>query len=413
MKLHKKHYTFFCGIKSLKHKLIFFYSSFFVFLSSCIDPVEFTFEDFESALVIEATITNEMVQQEINLTRTFEFEEDGPLPESNATVTVSDDVGNVFTFLDSGEGVYISSEAFAAITGRTYQLSVTTQDGRNYGSDDVTVSTATNIEEIRAERITNDLGQDGMAIFVDSFDPSGNSRNYRYEYEETFMIIAPAFNPSSLIRDPAIGNQCNVIITENTTGEEVCYGTDESNTIIITSTEGLEEDRVDNFMVRFINSDNFIISHRYSILVKQFVQSNEAFTFFETLDELSSSGSLFSETQPGFLQGNVFSTDSDDERVLGFFDVSTMSSQRLFFNYEDFYPNEPLPPFIVDCDPSAPVIANLGGCVLLPILDSGAGVFAGENLDIMQGEGPFLIVSRECGDCSVLGSAEVPEFWIE
>ena len=412
MILDKKYSNFYYGIKSLKPRLIFFFLS-ILFVYACIDPIEVTFEDFESALVIEATITTEMKQQEVFLTRTFEFEDDGPLPESNALITVTDNTGNVFNFQDIGEGIYQSTEAFSAITGRTYELSITTQDGRNYGSDNVTATAITPIGEITAERITNDLGEDGMAILVDSFDPSGNSINYRYEYEETFMIIAPDWNPMSLIRDPSFGNECNVILTPNITDERVCYGTDESNTIILTSTEGFEEDRVTNFMVRFINRNNFIISHRYSILVKQFVQSNEAFTFFQTLEELSSSESLFSETQPGFLQGNVFSRDNDAERVLGFFDVSAMSSERLFFNYEDFYPNEPLPPFIVDCDPSAPVIANLGGCVLLPILDSGAGVFAGENQDIMQGEGPFLIVSRACGDCSVLGSAEVPEFWIE
>ena len=61
-------------------------------------------------------------------------------------------------------------------------------------------------------------------------------------------------------------------------------------------------------MVRFINRNNYIISHRYSILVRQFVQSNEAFTFYETLNDLSRNESLFSETQPGFLAGNVSST---------------------------------------------------------------------------------------------------------
>ena len=55
---------------------------------SCIEEIEFETETFESALVIEATITNEMKVHEILLSRTFRFEEDGPMPESGASVTI-------------------------------------------------------------------------------------------------------------------------------------------------------------------------------------------------------------------------------------------------------------------------------------------------------------------------------------
>lgn len=393
----------------IKNKLPIFLMG--IWFYGCIEPFEGSFVDFENALVIEATITNEMKQQRVILSRTYEFEADGPIAESNATVTVADDNGNTFVFQDSENGVYVSTQAFTAQPGTSYQLSVTTQDGRNYESNAVQVTAETSIDEVRAERITNNLGEDGMAILVDSFDPTGSSKNYRYEYEETYRVIAPTWTPISLIGDPEGG--CNVIKTPNITDEPICYPTDFSNTIILASTDDLEEDRISNFMVRFIGRDNYIMSHRYSILVRQYVQSNEAFTFFETLNELSGSESLFSQTQPGFLQGNVFSTSNEDERVLGYFDVSSVSEQRIFFNYDDFYPGEPLPPYVESCSPSTPPIATPGGCVLRPILESGAGIYAGDNAEPALGEGPFLVVSRVCGDCSVLGTSEIPDFWIE
>jgi hypothetical protein len=382
-----------------------------VLLMGCIEAFDAEFVDFESALVIEATITNELKQQQIFLSRSYEFDAEGPSAESNATVSVSDGAGTTFSFQDAGNGVYVSSQAFAAEPGRDYELSITTQDGRSYGSETTQMTSETTIDEVIAERITNDDGEDGMAILVNSFDPSGNAKNYRYEYEETYRIIAPEWNPISLIGDPEGG--CGVIRVPNTTDDETCYRTDRSNAIILASTEDLEEDRVSNFMVRFISRDNYIISHRYSVLVRQLVQSNEAFVFFETLNELSGSESLFSQTQPGFLEGNVFSNDNRDERVLGFFDVSSVSERRIFFNYDDFYPGEALPPYIEPCGPSAPVIANPGGCVLRPILESGAGIYLAENEQPAEGEGPFLIVRRICGDCKVLGSTAVPDFWIE
>ncbi|MGX1929971.1 DUF4249 domain-containing protein [Flagellimonas sp. 2504JD4-2] len=384
-----------------------------VLLYGCIEPFETTFIDFENALVIEATITNELKQQKIELSRTYEFEVDGPTPESNANVSVLDNSGNTYTFQDTGNGIYLSNQAFAAESGVSYELSITTQGGRNYRSDAVEFSHGTGIDQVSAERTTNDDGEDGMAILVNSFDPTGNSQNYRYEYEETYRVIAPEWNLIALIGDPEPDSGCNVVKIPNETNEQICYPTDISNTIILTSTDDLEEDRVSDFLVRFIPRDNYILSHRYSILVRQYVQSNEAFTFYERLNELSSSESLFSQIQPGFLQGNVFSNDNEDERVLGFFDVSSVSEERIFFNYNDFYPGEPLPPYIEPCDPSAPVIANMGGCVLRPILEIGAGVYAGDNDSEDPNEGPYLIVSRVCGDCSVLGTSEVPDFWIE
>ncbi|WP_420601954.1 DUF4249 domain-containing protein [Flagellimonas sp.] len=393
----------------MKNRIIIGFIS--ILLYGCIEPFEAEFVDFESALVIEATITNEIKQQQVVLSRTYRFEDEGPTAESNAIVSVSDDMGNTFNFQDTGNGVYLSENAFAAQSGRSYQLSVTTVDGRNYGSDPTQLTAATSIDEVNAVRITNDDGVDGVAILVDSFDSTGNSKNYRYEYVETYRVIAPTWNPTSLTGAPEPG--CDVIKIPNTTDEQICYPTSFSNKIILTSTEDLEEDRVSDFMVHFISRDNYIISHRYSILVKQLVQSNEAFTFFKTLNELSGSESLFSETQPGFLQGNVSSKENANEIVLGFFDVSSVSEKRIFFNFDDFYPGEALPPYVEPCVPSAPVIANMGGCVLRPILEIGAGIYFGDNGEPSENEGPYFIVPRVCGDCKVLGTTEVPDFWIE
>ncbi|MEM9648447.1 MAG: DUF4249 domain-containing protein [Bacteroidota bacterium] len=377
----------------------------------CIEPFNAVFEDFESVLVIEGTITNELKSHQVVLTRTYEFDAEGPSPETTANVRVRAGDGNIFNFEHIGDGVYVPSEIFAAQPGVDYQLEVDTQDGKSYASEAVQLTSSTTIDEIRAERIINDDGQDGMGIFIDSFDPSGSSLNYRYEFEETYRVIAPDWFSDSLIGDPEGG--CGVIQIPNRTDARICYPTDFSNALILTSTANLNEDRVSNFMVRFVNRNNYIISHRYSILVRQFVESNDAYTFFETLNEFSGSESLLSQTQPGFLQGNIFSKDDTDEKVLGFFNISSVSEKRIFFNYDDFYPGERLPPYIEDCNPSSPPIAGPGGCILRPILDAGVGVYAGDNPEPRLGQGPFLIVSRVCGDCSVLGPEELPDFWIE
>jgi len=379
----------------------------------CVEPFDAEFVDFESAIVVEATITNEMKQQQVFLTRTFEFEADGPSTESNANVRVV--AGNVtFNFEETDPGVYISTQAFAAQPNTAYQLRIATQDGRSYSSDEILLTPITQMDGVRAERITNDAGEDGIAILVDSFDPTGNSINYRYTYEETYRIIAPVWRAIDLVPDPeGARGPCDVVTVARMIDDRVCYATDLSNEIILTNTSDLQEDRVSNFMVRFINRNNYIISHRYSVLVRQFVQSNIAFAFYETLAQFSGSESLFSETQPGFLEGNVFSEQDQAEKVLGFFDVASVTERRIFFNYTDFYLDEPLPPYVDPCNQFSPPLDVMGACILGPAVERNEVLFADDNLNPGGGEGPYWVVRTVCGRCTVLGELEVPEFWTE
>jgi hypothetical protein len=269
------------------------------------------------------------------------------------------------------------------------------------------------MEEVFAEQTT--IGEiEGIAIRVNAGSTSGNARNYRYEYEETYKIIAPEWTPNDLIGDPEGG--CGVLVVVRENEERVCYATDNSNSIILTETNSFPEDLVNNFVVRFIDRNNYIISHRYSILVRQFVQSPEAYTFFETLNQFSGSESLFSETQPGFLAANISSVENPEEKVLGYFDVASVTEKRIFFDYEDFFPGEPLPPYVNPCNYTAPILVNMGGgCVLRPTVEANLVRYVGDNIPgpFSPGAGPHLVTPRVCGDCTVLGPVEIPEFWME
>lgn len=378
----------------------------------CVDPFEPETITFESALVVEATITDEMKTQEIFLSRTFEFEADGPERERNAIVSISDDAGNRFDFQEISEGTYHSVLPFMAQVGRSYNLRIQTSDGRSYSSETSRIPDPLEIERLYAERIINADGNEGVGIFVDSFDPSGNSRNYRYLYEETYRIIAPKWTEFDLL---STGVECGVDVVPKTQEDRVCYQTDLSTDLIITETNGFQEDRVTAFLVRFINRNNFILSHRYSVLVKQLVQSNTAYDYFETLKDFSGSESLFADTQVGFLNGNVFSDIDQDEKVLGYFDVAAVSEQRIFFNWEDLFPGEEIPPFVNECVETAPLLISPGGarCVLAPQVEEGIVSYVNPNDPPIDPGGPYRIVPRVCGDCTVLGKIEVPEFWTE
>ncbi len=376
-------------------------------LASCIDQIEpQTIGEFESALVIEASITDEFKRQKISLSRAFKFEDEGPFPESNANIQVMDDSGNSYLFEETEAGIYISTMDFAALPNRAYQLKITTKSGSSYSSETLRLPSETKIDSLYAERITTDLGIEGVAIMVDTFNPTGTSRNYRYTYEETYKIIVPNWVPIDLIVTNSFPAQ--LILGVRPVEEQICYNTVLSTDIIQAETNDLEEDRLNGFVVRFIQRDNFIISHRYSVLVKQFVQSEKAFAFFETLKDFSDSESLFSAIQPGFLGANIFADDDSNEKVLGYFDVVSTDERRIFFDYEDFFPNEALPPFLNACLPTSPPGGELIGQVSANTVKY---IDENPNPNILQG--PYFVVPRPCGDCTALGVPEIPDFWIE
>ncbi|WP_262420361.1 DUF4249 domain-containing protein [Flagellimonas meishanensis] len=374
-------------------------------LCGCIEPFEATFIDFESVLVVDATLTNEIKQQQIILTRTYELEADGPIGESGALLQVVAGNGVSFDFIESENGNYFSELPFAAQPNTQYTLFITTRDGSVYQSEEAAMGNMSQIDSLYAQRIINDFGEEGIGIFLNTRGIGDSTNFYRYEYEETYKIVAPFYTNDDL----SLSDEGAIIITPRPPEELTCFPSATSNTIILADTEDLDDVNVTNFLVRFINRNNYIITHRYSILVRQYSQSQEPHTFYKNLSNFATSENLFSETQPGFLSGNLSSKANSVNKVLGYFNVAAIDEKRIFFNYEDFFPGERLPPYVNPCNLSSPPDDKIPSQVrlnLIKYVKDNDGEFTGP-------VGSYIIVPRVCGDCTVLGSPEIPEFWIE
>ncbi len=417
-------------LNTLEMKKKYFTFGVFALLLGCVEPFEFETETFEDALVVEATITNEAKQHQITLSRTSGFDEENYVLESNANVKIVDDLQNEYIFQEADPGTYISSNVFAAQKGVGYSIMITTSDGTNYRSRPEGFSGESIVEDVYAVRETNDVGGDGVFIYIDSFDDTGSSKYYRYEYEETYKIIAPNWLPYDFILTnydpcalPVITYDLEIAPREQE--ERVCYDTRPSNSIIQNSTSAQSTDRIVRFPVRFIDRNDFIITHRYSIEVKQYVQSIDAFSYYQDLKDFSSTESVFSDTQPGFLGGNIEAEGDTNKRVLGFFEVVSVSKKRLFFNFETLFPNEPKPPFVVNCFIFSAPLEHQSFCAAFPSVNPcPQSLIERINLDLIayaginganigSCPGPYIVVNSKCGDCTVLGSNVVPEFWVD
>ena len=411
-------------------------------MNSCVESFEPNEEiAITDALVVDARLTNQNSTQSITLTRTFAFDVDNPEPETQAVVVINDDLGGSIIFNEISPGIYSSNGAIQLVSERQYQLQINTQDGTRYVSDFESIPENIPIGELNAKRIINNSGIDGVAIEVGNSNTSSSPNYFRYEYDETYKIVAPDFNPfdwDEIDYDFFCEDDDGWEVTVAPRQEDVriCYATNVSRDVILASTESLNTNNLESFEVRFLSNSNPFIAQRYSILVKQYHHSTNAASFYKTLNDFSSEESIFSNTQTGLLEGNL-KVENSNTLVIGYFELSSYNEKRLFFNYEDLFPNEPLPPYLINCDPTgkpqlypegfhATIIDGkvvIDGTSNSPLIDgilAGLLGFVGDNEDYLkvneEGEAdgaPFLVKALGCVDCRAFGSIVAPEFWIE
>lgn len=393
---------------------ILFFTIFCFSVSSCTEQYVFQSNTFESILVVQANITNELKKQEVKISRSYRLGEKEQDFEKGANVYITDSENNNYDFeLEDFSGLYVSKDPFQAVPGRSYQLNITTKEGKSYSS---TLQTLTSVSEINVEpKVVTVDGIKGVQIFVTSNDPTASSKFYRFEYEETYKVISPNWNPDKLIVDPnGTGQYPSYLIVPRDKETRVCYTTKKSDDLILISNAGQNEDRI-NFPIRFIDMKSPILNERYSILVHQYVQSSESYTYYKTLKTLSTSSSLFSQVQPGFNYGNIKNNDDPEEKIVGYFEVSSISSKRIFFNFRDLFPADPYPPFYIECKPQT--LANCwtskgcAGFTILSLVQSPVPekVYYGA-LDDMSA---IVFVPSPCGDCTSISSNIKPAFWID
>ena len=381
---------------------------------SCTEAYELKTENFESLLVVEATITDEFKTQEIKLSKTYRLESDEPNEVSNAQVWVETTSGIQYNFSQSEPGLYRSQNAFQAQTSEDYTLHVILSDGSSYVSTTELLPPPTEIESLDASLETQD-GVLGIQVFANSLNNGNGATYFKYEYEETYKIVVPFYSFVDLI--PINVDQTNDLIYElelipKTEDVRTCYSSNKSIDIIQTSLNDSQNSSVDRFPVHFINADNGILRDRYSILVTQFVQSVEAYNFYKILKELGTVENLFTSNQPGFIQGNMNSTVNETENVIGFFQVSSVSSKRIFFSFADF--DIPRPAYLYECRYYVDLDYNDATA-----LDGDRNDYAliynlliGNKFKYLEGTHPkYTFINAECTDCTSVSSLIIPEFW--
>ncbi len=392
-------------------KILFLFGllSISLIIKSCIDPFEITNVSYEEILIVEGKLTNELKKHEIYLSKTIKINDVGVSPEKDAVVYITDNTNEIFNFSEIEIGRYQSINSFIPENNKTYTLNIETSNGKHYKSNPQQLTGLSDIGDINILIDENNIGEEELNINVNSITLNEDTKYYYYEYEEAFKIIAPYWNVNQfdMTNYPDIA-----FTTKPLPYKDICYKTQySSGSRIQTETLSLSDNKVVNFSIRSIATDNYILSYRYSILIKQFVQTQEAYSYHESLNSFADYESVFSENQVGFLNGNIFNTNDNNEKVIGFFEVNSVTSKRIFFNREDFF-EDPITTYATACNPFAPELLTDDSLEELLILHrSGNYLYYSRNTS--DENAPYNIVPKACGDCTEIGSINKPDFWID
>jgi len=388
-------------------------------LFTCIDPFSPKLNKFNSLLVVDALLTDEDASNYVSLNRTMRTVDDESEKISGALVIIKDDIGNSTTLSEKSAGVYkTDSILFKGEVGRTYTLYIKTIEGDEYESEGCLMYPVQDIDSLyygKDEDIIDTESQDGIRIYIDSKGDS-DCRFYRWTYEEWWKFSVPDPKRFKFINDSTV-----IPLTENV---KTCWGNKKSDEINISAVATGISNKFEKMPILFIapdKSNRLLI--QYCIEVKELSISDKEYEFWKKMQQLNESGGDLFDKQPFEVSSNIHNISKDDEKVLGYFQVSSARVKRLYITKEEIsqlgiplyrYECEKVEIGPVDFPPVPGMISSI------PTFTDLYNGYINLNYVFIYptygGNGKLLrlaFVLPFCADCTLSGSLTKPDFWVD
>ncbi len=301
-----------------------------VLLPGCVESYTPDIKESQESLVVEGLLTDQPGVQTIYLSRSSPFSNPALVPESHCWVKVVDENGIIYDFFEQESGVYrCGMSASQLVRGTAYKLSIVTADRKEYESDYITLpSPCPSIDSVYFEIKTVETSDpenplEGIQFYIDLEAGEDQPRNYRWELVETWE-----YNAAHIIQYYFDGQLLHVMPDPYIYYR--CWCTGRISDIYTASTKHSVSNRIYKYPLHFVSSQTHRLKIRYSLLVKQFALSDDAYRYWDQMRrQQQESGGLY-ETQPLQISGNVYNVNDPDELVLGFFNVASSSEKRIF-----------------------------------------------------------------------------------
>jgi hypothetical protein len=366
---------------------------------------------------VEGAINSGSDSTFIKLSRTVNIDSNvSTKPELNAMVSVEGDQNASYPLREMGNGTYACAGLNLDNTHK-YRLNIITAGNRQYISDYMPVLNSPPIDSISYDLKGTAQGA-GLNLFLNTHDASNKVTYYRWEYQETWIFHSNFASFFISNGDTVLGRN---LITQDIT---YCWQSDTSSAITLGSSAKLSQDVISHLPLISIPSTSEKVGDEYSILVKQYALSPDAYNFYVNLKKITEQlGSIF-DAEPSEVNGNLHSVSNPAEPVIGYLSVGATSSLRIFITNQQL-PKWATTPFYPNCELA---FGNLPCCyydyppgpknqVDAYINYNKDGGYANPLIPInaigIPGHPPigYTATTRECADCTLRGSNKRPSFW--
>ncbi len=357
-------------------------------------------------LVVEGVISTGQDSTIIKLSRTVKLSGNASTnPELNAQVSVEDNKGNTFRMTELANGQYqLASLDFDKTAN--FRLRIITADSKIYLSDFVAEKDTPPIDSIGFI-----IQSDGVQLYANTHDPNNNTRYYRWDYVETWQFHAQY--KSDFITD---GQE----LVLRTAAQQIysCFGNNNSSSITLGSSAKLQQDIIYQNPITQVPSTSEKLESKYSILVKQYALTADAFNFWQNLKKNTEQlGSIF-DPQPSNLNGNIRCITNPTEPVIGYISVTNIQQKRIFIDNSQL-PLAWRPSYPYQCEMDSNFFcALLGGGTCINEVELFLIPIGSAQLPIAQFSPPngpgvlgFLGAGISCADCTIRGITKRPIFW--
>ncbi|MCB2196683.1 MAG: DUF4249 domain-containing protein [Bacteroidetes bacterium] len=378
---------------------------------------EFTIknESYQQNLVINGTISNEDGPYTIKISKSAPVNEFTEIPVQGCTVLIYEKSGTTENYEELTEiepGVYQTAVGgMQGKIGNSYSLSVITPEGQEYITDYQEIKEPVEIESIDYELLVKDhedytYGLPGYQFYITSKEATTKDNYFLWQLTETYE-----YQNDYKVTDYFLGYG-TVLIGDSVVFEEerndtllqffnekvyTCWKTQPVNYIYTGKTDNLATPQIIKQPLEFITTETKKLSIRYSLLVKQLTISEQAFYYWQKLEEQSSNDNFLVASQPYSIIGNIRNANNEDDLVFGYFTVSSVYEKRVFANRPNkpFYCTECY--VITDQETINDILSRQNPPHYYATTDDGEG-----------------IIDSDCIDCRTAGGTiNKPDFWID
>ncbi|HEY4196082.1 MAG TPA: DUF4249 domain-containing protein [Mucilaginibacter sp.] len=409
-------------------KKVFYILIFLAVITGCKKPFNPVVTSTETGyLVVEGLINSGSDSTFITLSHTVKLSgKTSTSPEVGATVTVESDQNTSYPLTGTGKGVYASA-GLNLNNAHKYRLDIKTSSGKQYLSDFVEVVNSPPIDSVNYDTNGSPSAGPGLNVYANTHDASNKARYFRWDYQETWIFHSAFLSAYKSNGDTVLARD---LVNDNI---NVCWRSDTSSTILLGSSAKLAQNVIINNPIISINSTSEKLGFEYSILVRQYALTGDAFDFYTNLKKNTEQlGSIF-DAQPSQISGNIHAVNNPAEPVIGYISVGSTTSKRIFI-FNRVLPAWVATPIYPDCvllpDPTNPKSAccyyvftdmygnkanqvdkfiNYNSFTYLPGGDDPLIPIAA----ITMARPPigFTVATKECADCTLRGTNKMPTFW--